>query len=297
MTSTEQLERETEQARARLADSLEELRARMTPGQIVDQLSDYVRNGGGAEFVSNLRDQTVRNPLALGLVGTGLAWLMLGGRGPSMEGLFQRSRDATSWAGETTRSTAQSASDTADMLRRRTSDATSGMVSSVRSSAADLGETARQTGQSLRERAGSLVDTVSEGASSARQRTMETGNSLIAFCREQPLLLAGLGLAMGAIAGALLPGTDTEDRLMGEASDAAKDEAGRVVSEQMDRARDVAADAVSSVKEGVDDARSAMQDSERDTHPTAASGPTEVHEVPLVPDENREGWPADNAHP
>jgi hypothetical protein len=48
-TSSEQLEREAEQSRARLAEKLDDLRAQITPGQIVDQLTDYARESGGAE--------------------------------------------------------------------------------------------------------------------------------------------------------------------------------------------------------------------------------------------------------
>ena len=47
-TSSEQLEREAEQSRARLAGKLEALRAQITPGEIVNQLADYARESGGA---------------------------------------------------------------------------------------------------------------------------------------------------------------------------------------------------------------------------------------------------------
>jgi hypothetical protein len=40
---SEQLEREAEEARAKLANSLDEIRARMTPGEIVDDVIEYAR--------------------------------------------------------------------------------------------------------------------------------------------------------------------------------------------------------------------------------------------------------------
>lgn len=59
-TQIEQLERETHQVRARLTETLEELRARMTPGQIVDQLTDYAREGLAAKFFRNLSGRLSR---------------------------------------------------------------------------------------------------------------------------------------------------------------------------------------------------------------------------------------------
>jgi hypothetical protein len=80
MTYSEQLERETEQTRSQLANTLDELRACMTPGQVVNQIADYARDGVGAAFVSNLRHQAVNNPMPIVLIGAGIAWLMLGSR-------------------------------------------------------------------------------------------------------------------------------------------------------------------------------------------------------------------------
>ena len=53
-TQSEQLERKAQQARALLTETLEELRAGMTPGQVVDQLADYAREGPAVEFFRNL---------------------------------------------------------------------------------------------------------------------------------------------------------------------------------------------------------------------------------------------------
>src|SRR5437660_6645003 len=80
MATSEQLERETEATRAQIAATLDELRGRMTPGQVVDQLVDYARDSGGGEFFRNFGQQVAGNPLPVTLVGAGLAWLMLAGR-------------------------------------------------------------------------------------------------------------------------------------------------------------------------------------------------------------------------
>src|SRR6266567_5779086 len=80
MSTSEQLERETEEERARISETLDELRARMTPGHVVDRLVDYATDSSGGMFFRNLRQQAVDNPVPVALVGAGLAWLAIAGR-------------------------------------------------------------------------------------------------------------------------------------------------------------------------------------------------------------------------
>jgi hypothetical protein len=67
--------------------------------------------------------------------------------------------------------------------------------------------------------ADSAVDrAASEGRAGEQARvTAEAGRGLVDLMKEQPLVLAGLGLALGAALGASLPATEAEDRLMGDA--------------------------------------------------------------------------------
>src|SRR5205823_14300473 len=78
MTYSEQLERDTQSCRDELADTLDELRARMTPGEVVDQLVDYAKDTTGGLFFENLKQQVANNPLPVALMGAGFAWLMFG---------------------------------------------------------------------------------------------------------------------------------------------------------------------------------------------------------------------------
>src|SRR5262245_48522535 len=78
-TETERLERETEQTRAQLEQTLGELRARMSPGQLFDQATDYFRNSSGRAYLHNLREEVVHNPVPITLIGAGIAWLALSG--------------------------------------------------------------------------------------------------------------------------------------------------------------------------------------------------------------------------
>ena len=80
--TTSELEHDAEMARARVADTAESIRNRMTPGQLIDEFTGLFSGGDGAAALGNLKAQVRDNPLPLTLIGTGLAWLMLG-QGPA----------------------------------------------------------------------------------------------------------------------------------------------------------------------------------------------------------------------
>ncbi len=78
--STEELERDAARIRDGIASTTEELKHRMSPGQMADEVSRYLRDSDSSVAVENLRRQARDNPMALALIGAGVAWLMLGGR-------------------------------------------------------------------------------------------------------------------------------------------------------------------------------------------------------------------------
>ena len=78
MATTRDLESQAETDRSQIVATLEELRSRMSTGQLVDQAMAYARGHGGAEFIRNLGDQVKTNPLPVALVAAGIGWLMIG---------------------------------------------------------------------------------------------------------------------------------------------------------------------------------------------------------------------------
>lgn len=93
MSDADELEREAEAARARLSETADQLKARMSPGQMMDEVLTQFRGGDGSQMLENLRTQARDNPMALALIGSGLAWLMMGS-GPSAASRPQASSPA-----------------------------------------------------------------------------------------------------------------------------------------------------------------------------------------------------------
>lgn len=77
-----QLEREVEEQRQKVESRIGEIRDRLSPGQIVDELLSYTKNGG-QHFAANLGQTVSNNPLPAALLGISLVWLM-SGQGPKL---------------------------------------------------------------------------------------------------------------------------------------------------------------------------------------------------------------------
>ena len=64
--------------------------------------------------------------------------------------------------------------------------------------------------------------------------------SLAQFYRDQPLLAGSVGIAIGAALGALVPPTEMEDDMLGEASDRSVESAKSAASKKYDELRESA---------------------------------------------------------
>jgi hypothetical protein len=84
--SSTRIELEADASRLRIAELLEELRLRISPGLVIDQLlglgTGLAGHGVAGTLVQRLGDQARRNPVACALIGSGVAWLALTARTP-----------------------------------------------------------------------------------------------------------------------------------------------------------------------------------------------------------------------
>ncbi len=389
-------EREAEETRRRLADNLDELTDRLTPGQVFDEVLTYSRAGGGTMYRA-FSNAVRENPFPSLLIGAGAMMFLsekmglrpgnlhLGGFGnrgktgrlPDDAGTYRghgesrlsasagRMSDAASRMAELASASARSAAssvgsglgDATEAASRRAMDAAGAVADQMRSTAATLADSAtdaaRQAAGSVADRALSAMDSarvtahdlrdqaagateqglratqragvvmresaasvrdaladkassvggaVNEGASRTRRQAAEavrqTRESAVSFVTEQPLLCAAIGIAVGAALATLLPATETEDRLMGDASDAVKENAGEVGSDALDSAKTVAAkvadraqsaakeegltpsavaDAARSVGEGMSEG---VKGAESSVKASSVQGPTPLTEAP-----------------
>lgn len=98
-------------------------------------------------------------------------------------------------------------------------------------------ETVSQTASALMERTNEMAR---KTKSAVATRASNAGSSIGQLAREQPLLVAGIGFAVGVAVGALLPLTRTENELLGEQAEKLKDSASELASEGYEKAKVVA---------------------------------------------------------
>jgi ElaB/YqjD/DUF883 family membrane-anchored ribosome-binding protein len=228
------IEREIDATRADMRATLEALERRFSFDRLVDLTIGRVRERGG-EFAGNLTDAATRNPLPLLLTGIGVGWMMLTSRSGNTEG-------NRNWQpGSGGRRRADELRERAGDIRDRaaeTADRVSGAVDSTRETLKDAmqssRETIEETKESLRNRASRAAEVTREQAEIARARFDR-------LLHDQPLVLGALGLAAGAIIGALLPTTEHEDRLIGPMHDKVVNDAARKSRALYETARDNAA--------------------------------------------------------
>jgi len=277
MTSLDRLEHETEATRLRVAELLDELRGRVSPGELVDQLVDVAGAGAAGDFARNLGSQVRNNPLACAVIGAGLAWLIIGDRRggaglASSDGLSDaaaRARAAAHHMGAAAADTSYRAAASAGHAAASAAEGVGRAGSSLADAAADAGSTlaerahdvtsgvqamAEVTADMARTVAGATSDTIQGAAQGLGRGARGVGRSagdvgrragdvitqVAQFVQEQPLIAAGLGIAIGAALGAALPPTEIENRLIGEGADDLKARARAAAAEQVEKAKKVA---------------------------------------------------------
>lgn len=190
MTSSREIEREAEESRAQLSSTLEQLRDRLTPGQIVDDM--LTGSGAGARaFVGNLGTTVRDNPLPSLLIGAGVLMMMTGsptlgfggspGRSSGMRSYADDGRDESRWRGGdlwdseddrgVTDRVKDMASSAGDTVSSAASSAMSGLrdaAEAVKDTASSVADTVTGAWQSTSDRASGMGDTASRMTDGAR---------------------------------------------------------------------------------------------------------------------------------
>lgn len=161
MDTTEKLEHDAESHRANVESTLDRLKDRMSVDQMVGGVGRFQGLSDPAETLRNVSTQVKANPVALGLVGMGLAWFAIGGRRKGRPPTqwnnqkWQGQKSETAWdarvaeltgdAGAKIDSAASEATDQASVLVRSTRRKVQDGLSAVSDTANDLrhGFTAR----------------------------------------------------------------------------------------------------------------------------------------------------------
>lgn len=198
-----QLEREIDQQRAHIGETISALEAQFSPGQMLDKILSYGKTNG-AEFSRNLVNTVRDNPVPTLLTALGVAWLMYGqgNRGSSTDYGY-----ASSASYGVDPDYEQHPSKTAELK-----DKAVHLKDSVKNNVGHMGHRVGRTSAHWR-------DSASHAGHEIRARAGRAGHTFQSLLHEQPLAVGAIGIAVGALIAASLPSTATEDRYKGEQRD------------------------------------------------------------------------------
>jgi ElaB/YqjD/DUF883 family membrane-anchored ribosome-binding protein len=246
------LEREINQTRARMNQTLGALERRLTPGQIVDEAMGLFREHG-RDFAANLGTSIKENPVPAMLAAVGIGWMILAPKRPS-------------WPSSAYGHYAD--------YDPNDEGSVGGVDESIKSKMADAGEKVRGGAIGARDRIGeswtsskdAVMGRMSQTAGMAQAQANRAREGFNTLLEEQPIILGALGLAVGAAIGAMLPSTEQEDRLLGPARDKTFSQIKERGSEVYEQVRERAENAVEKVQQAVQntmaEAGNAMKDRE-----------------------------------
>jgi ElaB/YqjD/DUF883 family membrane-anchored ribosome-binding protein len=216
------IEREIDATRADMRATLEALERRFSFDRLVDMTVGRIRARGG-EFAGNLTDAATQNPMPLLLTTIGLGWMMLASRrgGNASSGSSHWADDRGGTIKESMGNVRERAGRAAD--QDQVHSAMDSTRETLQHAADSTRETWKQAASSSRETFEQTAEALRGGATRALEATREQAGMMRErvdrLLHEQPLMLGALGLAAGAIIGALLPTSEHEGRYLGEMRD------------------------------------------------------------------------------
>jgi ElaB/YqjD/DUF883 family membrane-anchored ribosome-binding protein len=235
------LEREIDQTRANMDQTLGALERKLSPGQLLDQAMEFARENGG-ELANNFGRAVKENPVPALLTAVGIAWMVASSNRskPSVaddyDDRYVRNDFDTVGFDE-----AVHEGDAGDEKEGLTEKAQR-LKASAEGTLSEAGHRVKSAAERTRQKLAGTKHTVSAGlrrtsgtAQVQSQRVRDNFNSLLT---EQPLLLGALGIAVGAAIGAALPATEQEDRLFGSARDKTLSEAKQRGTESYEQVRE-----------------------------------------------------------
>ncbi|MHC8361661.1 DUF3618 domain-containing protein [Pseudomonas sp. LS2P72] len=252
--SPEQIEREIDAQRASIGNIVDRLESKFTPGQMVDQAWGMMQNNGST-FLNNLGTSVRNNPVPAVLTSVGLLWLMMSQNRPPVPQTGYRT--GPDQVGEWVDDIAEGF-DSAREQMHQTSDTLKEGYQSLKDKATHLSDNV-----------GAATQTVNHALHNAGDRlarnTQVLGQQFNQLLKEQPLVVAATGIALGALLGAVLPTTATEQRYMGRTSAGLIDK----VKKQAQEGYEAVHDTVTKTTDQMDVA--ARSDSQQNSEPGASA--------------------------
>ena len=296
-TESTAVDRDLDVTRTRLGGHLDQLRNRMTPGQVLDDVVRYFRGKEGADFGRSLLSNVKENPLPAAVTGVGLAWLMatngraavaqpasvaqsdvatttsayeasarrqdeitaararlrlaeesVGRReGESDDAYNMRREDARGYAVGVARQPEDTHESFAGRIQSFLADGKQSIADGLDGAKVSFGSVASSASGGISGYGSGAQNAVADTAGRARdamsaggQAAAQAGSRWAAALTESPVVMGILSLAAGALLGALLPQSETEETALAGVAGKVRDTASGLAHDGMDKGGEVA---------------------------------------------------------
>ena len=199
-----------------------------------------------APVLDRVNDAIRENPLAAGVIGAGVAWMLFGAKGFGVMGGVALGAggkvvSATKSAGAAAIDAGSTALRAGSVVSSTVKSAATEMAGTVASIVPDFSVTGGDGAEKAVSDAVTAVNERLQGiASSGREYDAAIQSRLAESLESQPLLLGAIGLAIGAGLASTFATTEVESEWLGERGAAARETLQGAVDEAKDRARQVA---------------------------------------------------------
>lgn len=226
-----QLEREIDQQRNHIEGIVKQLESKLTPGDILGEVMQMGK-GSGRELIGTLGQTIKENPLPALVTAVGMYWLyssshrinpriMTTGVGYNTPASNTNATTLSSASSTTAFSTDSAYNAGQTMGVGHSSGSTvGGKLGAVTSTVGEkLGSAKSVVGEKLGSAKSTVSDKTSGLVGSARVRASQASDGFSRMLDENPMAVGAIGIAVGALLGAVIPKTRKEDEWLGERSD------------------------------------------------------------------------------
>lgn len=237
--SAEQIQSDLRDIRGEIQRTLEALSGQLQPGQLLQQAFNAIRGGrGGWRYWQNLLRTVEENPLSVAMMGAGFGYLIYCDA--------QRRRHPVEYHVE---------AELAEVGTTPAEEETQ-QKEGAKEKGRELKARAHEVGEAVRGRLESTRGKMREARTATREelRQMgerarvvgEKGRTLI---HEQPMILAGLGLALGAALAASAPMSRKEREVLGPAHEAVEGKAREMAHQVVEKTKSVSHEVIETAKQ------------------------------------------------
>lgn len=251
--SAERIQSDLQDIRGEIQRTLEALSGQLQPGQLLQQAFNAIRGGrGGWRYWQNLLRSIEENPLPLALMGAGFGYLIYSDaqrrRHPVEYHVVAELEEQEEQIVAPTEEEAPAEEEpkkTGRELRTRAHEVGESVRGRLESTRGKMRDARTATRSKMHEARTATQDELRQMGTRAREAT-EKGRTLI---HEQPMILAGLGLALGAAFAATAPMSRKEHEVLGPAEEALEGRARKVAHKVVEKTKSVSHEVIETAKQ------------------------------------------------